>query len=155
LELHEGGNYRLPFAFDRLPRDLNDKHVIRRVEEELQVGKRVVDAGSGVRIHKTVTEREQLIDLPLMHDELQVQHVEVGKDLAKSDIPVTRYEGDTLIIPILEEVLVVETRLRLKEEVRITKRQREKHIPQTVVLKSEQISVERFEEWPDPSSRIV
>jgi stress response protein YsnF len=60
--------------------------------------------------------------------------------------PSTRYEGDTLVVPVLEEVLVVERRVRIKEEIRITRTRREEHHAETVMLKSEQVSVERFDE---------
>ena len=59
--------------------------------------------------------------MPLSFDQLDVQHVEVNRPL---DAPLEpRYEGDVLIIPVMEEVLVIEKRLMLKEEVRISKRQ--------------------------------
>jgi stress response protein YsnF len=61
----------------------------------------------------------------------------------------SRQEGETLIIPVLEEVLVVERRLRLKEEVRITRQQRTVHTPQSVVLKTYEVQVERFDENRD------
>jgi uncharacterized protein (TIGR02271 family) len=54
-----------------------------------------------------------------------------------------RSEEDTLVIPLLEEVLVVEKRLLLKEEVRITKRRVETHMPQRVTLRREEAVVER------------
>jgi stress response protein YsnF len=45
---------------------------------------------------------------------------------------------------VLEEVLVVEKRLLLKEEVRITKRRIETHMPQRVILRREEVAVERI-----------
>ncbi|GAA5231440.1 hypothetical protein GCM10025794_34850 [Massilia kyonggiensis] len=54
-------------------------------------------------------------------------------------------------MPILEEVLVVERRLRIKEELHITRTRREEHHVDTVMLKSEQVSVERFDEHGDDS----
>jgi stress response protein YsnF len=58
-------------------------------------------------------------------------------------------EEDTLIIPVLEEVLVVEKRLLLKEEVRITTRRVETHAPKRVVLRREEATVERSQENVD------
>lgn len=55
----------------------------------------------------------------------------------------SRYEGDTLIIPVLEEVLVVEKRLVLREEIRITRRVQEHTERKTVPVRSEHIEVER------------
>jgi hypothetical protein len=47
---------------------------------------------------------------------------------------------------VLEEVFVVDKRLLLKEEVRITTRRRETHAPQRVVLRHEEVTVERIQE---------
>jgi uncharacterized protein (TIGR02271 family) len=118
-------------------------------QEELHVGTRTVDTGAGVRITKSVTEHPFEIDEILRHDELSVTHVPIDRIIAAEDAPVSRYEGETLIVPILEEVLVVERRLRIKEELHITKSQRETRHAETVFLKSEEASVERFDEAPD------
>lgn len=58
------------------------------------------------------------------------------------------YEGGTFIVPILEEVLVVEKRLRIKEEIHITRSKRPQRFSETVPVKSETVSVERFDEGP-------
>lgn len=119
------------------------------VREEVQVDKRVVDTGRGVRIHKTVAEHPCHIDERLTRDEVEISHVPVDRIVPLDAAPTTRYEGDTLVVPILEEVLVVERRVRIKEEVRITRTRREAHHAETVMLKSEQVSVERFDEAGD------
>jgi stress response protein YsnF len=58
--------------------------------------------------------------------------------------PQVRREGNTLIIPLLEEVLVVEKRLILKEELHLTVEQTEGHKPQTVRLRREEATVEHL-----------
>ena len=63
-----------------------------------------------------------------------------------------RSEEDTLVIPLLEEVLVVEKRLLLKEEVRITKRRMETHRPQRVTLRREEAVVERVNREGDETN---
>jgi stress response protein YsnF len=103
-----------------------------------------------VRIHKTVTGQPATIDEPLLHEEVEVQHVPVDRIVAPGEAPATRYEGETLVVPVIEEVLVVERRLRVKEELRITKVRREQRYRDTVMLKSEQVSVEHFEEAGKP-----
>jgi uncharacterized protein (TIGR02271 family) len=114
--------------------------------EEVQVEKQAIDTGRGVRIHKTVAELPCHIDERLLRDEVEVSHVPVDRIVPLDAAPATRYEGETLVVPILEEVLVVERRVRIKEEVRITRTRREEHHAETVMLKSEQVSVERFDE---------
>lgn len=126
------------------------EHVIPVMQEELQAGKRLVDTGRGVRLSKRVEEHEETVDLPLAQDELVVERVARDKLLEEGDTPGMREEGDTLIVPVLEEVLLVQKRWRLKEEIRITRRRVEGHSPQTVVLRSEQVSVERFDDASKP-----
>ena len=116
--------------------------------ERLHVSKRVVDTGKGVRVHKTVNEHSQVVDLPLLHDEIQIEHIAIGTLISDDTIPTMRYEGETMIVPVLEEVLLVSKQLRLKEEIRITRQQRERHAPQTILLKTETATVERFDESP-------
>lgn len=101
------------------------------VEEKLDVSKRTVELG-GLEIRKTVEQVPDSRRLPLSFDQLEVEHVAVNRML---DAPLEpRYEGDVLIIPVMEEVLVVEKHLMLKEEVRIIKRQvvRDQQINETL-----------------------
>ena len=119
------------------------------VREEVRVEKQAVDTGRGVRIHKTVAELPCHIDERLLRDEVEVSHVPVDRIVPLDAAPATRYEGETLVVPILEEVLVVERRVRIKEELRITRTRREEHHAETVMLKAEQVSVERFDEAGD------
>lgn len=120
------------------------------VAEQLAVGTRTVDTGRGVRVHKTVVEQPVTIDEALGHDAVDVRHVAVDRIVASDEAPSTRYEGDTLVVPVLEEVLVVERRVRIKEELHITRVRHERQHQETVVLKAEQVNVERFEESGTP-----
>lgn len=107
------------------------------VEEYVEVDKRIVETGR-VRIGKTVEERVEDIDLPLQQDEVDIQRIAVNRVV---DAPVqSRQEGDTLIVPVHEEVLV--RQLVLTEELHITKRTRQIHEPEQVVLRRERVSVE-------------
>jgi stress response protein YsnF len=116
------------------------------IAEELAIGTRTVDTGRGVRVHKTVVEQPVTIDERLARDEVEIRHVPVDRIVAPDEAPANRYEGDTLVVPVLEEVLVVERRVRIKEELHITRVRREEHHQEQVVLKAEQVSVERFDE---------
>lgn len=120
------------------------------VEEQLTVGTRVVESGRGVRIHKTVLEQPVTIDERLAREEMTVEHVPVDRIVALDEAPVTRYEGDTLVVPVFEEVLVVERRLRIKEELRITRIRHEERYQDTVSLKAERIEIEHFDDAEKP-----
>lgn len=154
LAVDNDGSYRLPFSFAALEETTplvgtdtgREPHVIPVIREELQVSKRVVDTGRGIRVHQHIVEREEVVDEPLYEDAWETTRVPIGKVVSADALPMPRQDGDTFIVPVLEEVLVVEKRLRLKEELHITRHKREIHAPQTVVLKSLQVHIERFEE---------
>jgi stress response protein YsnF len=111
--------------------------IVPVVEEKLRVDKKV--ATRTVRVLKRVRERVARVDEPLAHEEVVVERVPVGRFV---DAPIPdRHEGDTLVISVLEEVPVV--RLRLKEEIRITRKRTRSRHKETVVLRSEDVQVER------------
>jgi len=114
--------------------------VIQVVEETIRVEKRLVESGRVV-VHKTVTERDEVVEILLRQQDLVVERVPIG--LVVSEAPQSRQEGDTLIVPILEEVLVVEKRLVLKEELHIRKQSSERMEHQTVRLRSEHVEIEQ------------
>jgi stress response protein YsnF len=66
-------------------------------------------------------------------------------------LPVIRQEGDTIIVPILEEITVIEKRLLLKEEIHIRRQEIVQHIRQPVRLRSEEVSLER-QPLPNPNN---
>ncbi|MBC6606555.1 YsnF/AvaK domain-containing protein [Hymenobacter sp. BT188] len=117
------------------------------MEEQLQIGKDVVETGR-IRVSKTVHEEQQVVDVPIIQEEVNVKRVAINQYVATP--PAVRYEGDTMIMPILREVLVVEKRLLLVEEVRITKHQTETRAPQQVTLRKEEIYLQRVA--PNPTS---
>jgi uncharacterized protein (TIGR02271 family) len=122
----------------------NATMVIPVIHEELEVAKRTVETGAGVRIRKTAHEEEQTVDLPLAHERVEVERVPVDRPL-EAPVPV-RHIGDTIVVPVMEEVLVVRKELRLVEELHIRKIRTERHDPQTVVLRKEEATVERLED---------
>ena len=87
--------------------------LIPLVEEQLEVGTREVERGRVV-VRKRVEAREELAEAVLHRDELSVERVPLGVPVDAP--PPVREEGDVLIVPVLEEQLVVRTRLILKEE---------------------------------------
>ena len=125
------------------------------LQEQLHVGTRVAGTGRGVRVHKHVRSHPRQVDQTLWHDELDVRHVPV--DRVVSAPPAARYEGDTFIVPVLEEVLVVEKRYRIKEELHITRLRRSSRHQQTVPLRAEHLTVERFDDGDggQPSSTLT
>lgn len=120
-----------------------EKHgdVIPVVEEQLHVGKKTGKVGT-VRISKQVSEHEQTVTIPLFEETIQVERIAINQ-FVDSAPPALRYEGETMIIPVIKEVAVVEKRLMLVEELHIVKRQDQKQECQQVKLKEEEVTVER------------
>jgi uncharacterized protein (TIGR02271 family) len=115
-------------------------------QEQLHVGIKTVDTGRGVRVSKSVMQQPYRLEQTLLHDEVEVTHVPIDEIVALDAAPPVRYEGDTLVLSVVEEILVVEKRLRIKEEIRVTRIKREKRHVETHTLKSERVCVERFDE---------
>jgi uncharacterized protein (TIGR02271 family) len=121
--------------------------IIPVLQEQVTVGKRLVETGK-VRISKTVTEDQTSVSLPLLHEEYDVERVPINK-VVETAPPALRYEGDTAIIPVLREVLVVQKQYEITEEIRITKRKTETTDTQQVTLRREEVHIERSPIDPD------
>jgi len=128
-------------AMDARTNDLGEI-VVPLIAEEIVIGKKTVETG-GVRVHKTVREDVQTIDEPIIREHLEVERVEVNRFVETA--PAVRYEGDVMIVPVLEEVVVTQKRLLLREEVRLTKRREEISNVQEVTLRREEISLEKID----------
>jgi uncharacterized protein (TIGR02271 family) len=112
------------------------------IAEDLQVTKRQVAEGT-LRVNKAVHERTEVVQMPLSKDRLDVRRVVLDREV-DGPYPV-RYEGDTLIVPVFEEVLVVQKRLRLKEELHITRKTVVENYEENVTLQREEASLERVD----------
>ena len=127
--------------------DFVDETIVPTVEEMAVVRKERV-ATDTVRLRKRVREDEEVLDVPLRAEAIEVERVPVGRWL---DAPAeVRREGDTTVYPVVEEVLVVEKRLRLVEEVRVTRRQETRRVRERVALRREEVVVERDTPPRDP-----
>lgn len=122
-----------------LQREHARDEVIALAREELRVVRRFADRG-GVRVRVSVEERDEAIDLLLREQQVQVERVPIGRVVEHP--PATRQEGDTLIVPVVEEILVVERRVILKEEIRIRRTELQRPTRETARLRSEVADVE-------------
>ena len=124
-------------------RETAESYVIPLAAEELEVGRREVVTGR-VRIRTAVESREELVDEPLSREVVEVERREIGRLVdAGEESPRVREEGDLIIVPVLEEVLVVEKRLRLKEELVLRRVRTEERHQEAVTLRREVAVVER------------
>ncbi|SMF71236.1 conserved domain-containing protein [Azospirillum oryzae] len=114
--------------------------VIPLHDESVTVGKQRVER-SRVRVTTRVSEREETVREALEHEEATVTRVPIDREIDAH--PGIRQEGDVTVIPLVEEVLVVERRLILREELHIRKSRRIVEVEQPVTLRSEEAVVER------------
>lgn len=158
LRPDQRGGYVLPLQSERqhISRQANAEEnvlTIPIIEEALQVGKQTVETGRA-RITKRVTEREEIIDDPLLREEVAIERVPVGR-VWDGEPPAVRYDGERMIVPLLAEEYVVTKRLILKEELHIYRVRHEVHEPQTVTLRSEDVTVERVAPPAVPHSDVA
>ena len=116
------------------------------IEEQLQVGTQTVETGR-VTLTKTVHETDEIVTVPLQQEEYTVERIAFNQYV--DELPATRQEGDTTIYPVVKEVLVVQKRLMLVEEIRVTRQQTQTEETQTVRLRREDITVERTPLHPE------
>jgi stress response protein YsnF len=118
--------------------------VLPIVEEELQVGKRRMES-ERIQVRTVTDLAEELVRQELRGEHLEVERVPIDLLLEPgSDLPVIRTEGNVTIFPVLEEVVVLEKRLRLKEEVRITKRMTTEITETPITVRKQRAVIERL-----------
>ena len=127
-------------AAPRQPDARTEQHVVPIVEETVSVTKRVVPTGR-VRIHTAVEERSELVRADLEREHVEVERVPLNREIAT--MPAVRHEGDVMIVPVVEEVLVIEKRLVLKEELHIRTVRSVERVEEPIVLRRTVASVER------------
>lgn len=130
-----------------MPTGPEAEQTIPIVQETVRVGTRPTERDRVV-VHKSVHTRDEVVDVPLNFEELKIERVPIGREVDVA--PQVREDGDTLIIPVLEERSVVEKRLILVEEVRVQRVQRQCSAHQTVRLRREQVVVSHKQ--PDGNS---
>lgn len=120
-------------------RNVGDRIVVPVREEVLVPTTRPIELGE-VRIHKRVetVPYETLVDVT--RDDIAVERITLNRDV--DAVPAPRQEGETLVIPVVEEVLVTEKRLVLREEIRVTRRQVTESVPVRETLRREVVEVE-------------
>ena len=92
----------------------------------------------------TVTrEHERLVDEVLNHERVEIERVPIGRPV--DAIPPVRQEGDTTIMSVVEETIIVERRLILKEEIRIRRLRVSERHQETVVLRKQEAVIARVE----------
>jgi uncharacterized protein (TIGR02271 family) len=114
--------------------------VVPVAEERVAVGvkRHLTDA---VRVKKTVETADVDVDTEAVREDVDVERVPVNRYVDEPPRP--RFEDGVTIIPVTEEVVVVEKRLLLKEEVRIRKRRTVTKRKLRVPVRTERATIDR------------
>lgn len=124
---------------------------INALQESLEIGRRTVETGR-VRIRKEVHSRVVQVEAPVVRERVVVERVPVDREVDRDAPPGVREEDGVLVVPVLEEVVVVERRLILREELRVARVREETRVVQDVPLAEERVVIERVE--PDADAGI-
>ena len=128
--------------------DSTDNPKFTLLAEELEVRKEAVETGR-LRVSKQTRTREAFVDESLVSEQAEVETIPIGRQIF--EMPAVRQEGDTIIIPIVEEVLHTERRLILKEEVKITKRRKTEQFHDLVTLRYQEAEIKRVQSATEPA----
>lgn len=119
--------------------DLGGQVRVPIYEERLRVGIRSVDRGEVV-VHKSVERVPETVVQPVEREELEIERVRLDRPI---DQPAqTREEDGWLIVPVMEEVLVVTKQLVLTEEVRIRTRRVMEEQEVYEILRRERVEID-------------
>jgi len=117
-----------------------DSGVLRLFAEDAAVSRQVLETGR-VRVAKVTRTRDHLIDELLAHTRFEVNRVPIGRLI--DTMPPIKEDGDLTIVPTVEETVVVERRLMLKEEIHIRRVLTNERYQQTVKLRYQTAEVTR------------
>jgi uncharacterized protein (TIGR02271 family) len=111
------------------------------VEEEARIGKERVLTGK-VRVHTEVETINEIASAALEEQQVTVTRVPVDRPVA--EMPSVCTDGDVTIVPVVEEIMVVEKRLVLKEEIHIHRSVTTEKVEVPVTLKKQRAIIERL-----------
>jgi stress response protein YsnF len=134
---------------DRIDGKGGPDKVVPIVEESLHVDTHETVTGK-VRVHTFTDTVEELAQADLRSESVEVTRVPIDKVV--DAIPSIRTENDVTIVPVLEEVLVVEKRLVLKEELHIRRRVESETFEVPVQLRKQRAVVQRVDSDDTPNS---
>jgi uncharacterized protein (TIGR02271 family) len=120
-------------------------------EEVPTVAKRTVERRT--RIDKKIRTRTETVETVLRRDRTAIERIPINREV--SEVPAVRQEGDTLVIPVLEEIAVVERRLMLREEIRIHRCEIVEPFRQDVTLREEEVVVDSSPRAKGASARAT
>jgi uncharacterized protein (TIGR02271 family) len=118
-----------------------DPDTLRLWEEEVSFDRERVETGR-VRVRVVTREHDETVETPLARETFEIDRVPVGREIEA--MPAPRQEGDVTILPVVEEVMVVQRKLVLKEELHLRRVRTTEQHRETVRLRRQEAVVERL-----------
>ena len=117
-----------------------DDDVLPIVTETATLSKRDVVTGQ-VQVQTRTNSHEELVSAALERTEVEVSRVPIDREIDAA--PPVRTQGDVTIIPVVEEILVVEKRLVLREEIHIRQTSTTETVEVPVTLRKQEAVIDR------------
>jgi stress response protein YsnF len=93
-------------------------------------------------VRSVVDTIEEVARAALAEDRVEVTRVPLNREVSAA--PSVRTEGEVTIVPVMEEVLVVEKRLVLKEELHIRRGVTHENVEVPITLRKQRAVIERL-----------
>ena len=124
---------------DSRDKDKKTDTTIPIVKEYITVDKEVHE--TKIEVSKRVSEETKTLNIPLVHEGYEVKHVTVNKIV--DEPPPVRNEGDTVIIPVVREVVIVQKKYEVVEEIHMIKQKTTIPHIQEITLLKEEVQIKR------------
>jgi stress response protein YsnF len=106
-----------------------------------------------VRISTRTHEHEALIDEDLARERVEIETIPMAQRI--DAVPQVRQEGDTTIIPVVEERLIVDRQLVLKEEIHVRRvRTTERHQEKVALRQQEAVITRSGPDATTPDAKL-
>lgn len=140
LHLEDDGGYTIPGRWSEVVTESPRGLEVPVLQEDVAVTVREVPR-ERVRVRRRVVTDHREVSTPVWVERVEVERVPRGVIVDRA--PPSRHDGDTLVIPIVEEVPVVETRLVLREELRVRVIREREIVHQRVAVRRHEVEIER------------
>ncbi len=131
-------------------RTMSGETTLRLHAEDALVVRQTREVGS-VSVSIATNVRDHAIDEVLTSTDVAVRRIPVGRIVDR--MPESRQDGDTLIVPVVEEVVVV--RFLIREEIHVTRTTSTRRHQDVVSLRAEEATVVRTGDGGTPPSSNI
>lgn len=122
--------------------------VLPIIEESATLEKRDV-VTERVRVHTRTTTEQELVSAALERSDVQITRIPVDREIGAA--PPIRTEGGVTIIPVVEEILVVEKRLVLREEIHVRQTATTETVELPVTLRKQHAVIDQQDVATNPN----